>query len=113
MEDLLALAELHALLEYLPGDLKLHIGDLLIVDGDTAACHVLPGIAVGGSQLAGYHQAQQADFALRQLVLGDLGGGDVGIVSAADEQGLSRLLGLLGLLLAMYCFLLFYAAITK
>ena len=36
MEDLLALAELHALLEHLPGDLELHIGDLLIVYGYAA-----------------------------------------------------------------------------
>ena len=101
MEYLLALAELHAIQEHFPGDFKLDVRDLFIVYGHTAACHVLPGIAVGGCQTAGHHQAQKADFSVGQLLLRQLGGGKVRVIAVAGEQGLGGGLGLQGLLLAV------------
>ena len=88
MEDLLALAELDAILQHIFADSEGVIGYLFIIDEHTALLHKTASLTIGAGQLAGNHQIQNADLAVCQLISSDLGGGHIGIVTAAHEQSL-------------------------
>ena len=101
VENLLALADLHARFQHLLRHDELSVRHLLVVDQNAALLHQLPRLLVGGRQSAGHHQVQNADLAVCQLVGGNFRGGHVGVVAAAHKQRLGSSSGLFGFFLAV------------
>ena len=101
MEDLLALAELDAVLELLGREDNVDGCNLLVISEHAALLDETARLGLRGRELAGEHQVQNADPAIRELAFRQLRCRHIGIVRAAEEQSPRRITGLIGLFLAV------------
>lgn len=102
VEDLSSLPEYYTLAGELFGDHGCgHTGDLLTTQLHPPLLHQAAGLLPGGHQATFEHQLQRPDRPASQIVDVQGDDGHVGSVASLGEQGLSRVLGLLCLLLAV------------
>ena len=99
--DLLALLDDDAIGQLLCREADGGSGDLLAINEDASLGDQTAGLAVGGGQTGLDHHGQDANGAVRQVCLGQLGGGHVLGIGCTAEQGAGGVLGFVGLFLAV------------